>query len=135
MPHGSGIGIDAAGCHVSNPTYEQINAWHQGYTSTELLSAFMPPTSSYPQMKVSIGTTSYLDILVLKLCRYLDDNVMMVMTWQEMGGSSMASLMTNQQQSEATSSYQHQQEQSSSRNESASYDQSTQMQHSVHGNE
>lgn len=76
MPHGSGISIDP-GCHVSSATYEQIPAWHQNFTSAELLSAFMPP-ASFPQIKVS-GETSTLETIAQDnsaiYCHSYDDDV------------------------------------------------------------
>uniref|UniRef100_A0A7N0T8X8 MADS-box domain-containing protein n=1 Tax=Kalanchoe fedtschenkoi TaxID=63787 RepID=A0A7N0T8X8_KALFE len=53
MLQGSGITTDHEsmnGCHITNSTYEQIPPWHQSYTSAELLSVFMPPTS-FSQIK------------------------------------------------------------------------------------
>ncbi|KAL9690472.1 hypothetical protein QQ045_010871 [Rhodiola kirilowii] len=129
MSHGSGINVDH-GCHITNSTYEQIPPWHQSYTSAELLSAFMPSTNSFHQMK-QVSTKSK-SPNPSKNTHLLHFHMMMIC--QEMGGPSMPNLMTSQQ-AEATSSCQHQQALSAGENESATYDQTQQLQHPMHGND
>ncbi|EOX92192.1 hypothetical protein QUC31_003510 [Theobroma cacao] len=57
MPHGANMTVDACdmgGCHVSTSSNDGLSPWHHSYTSTELLSAFMSPTS-FPLMKDIAG--------------------------------------------------------------------------------
>lgn len=54
LSHGTSINADPGNmgeCQISNLSHESLPPWHQNYTATELLSAFMPPTS-FPLVKV-----------------------------------------------------------------------------------
>lgn len=58
LPHAPSINMDppviGGGCHISNHNDESLPPWHQqSYTSTELLSALMSPTSC-PLIKVPL---------------------------------------------------------------------------------
>lgn len=53
LSHGTNIHVDpvsTAGCHISTSNNESLPTWQHNYTSTELLNAYMPP-SSFPLMK------------------------------------------------------------------------------------
>ncbi|OMP11869.1 hypothetical protein COLO4_03634 [Corchorus olitorius] len=72
MPHGTSMTtVDACdmagagtgtGCHVSTSSNDTLPPWHHNYTSTELLSALMSPTS-FPLMK-EIGGPSIHQVVV-----------------------------------------------------------------------
>ncbi|OMO55994.1 hypothetical protein CCACVL1_26825 [Corchorus capsularis] len=58
---GAGTGT-GTGCHVSTSSNDTLPPWHHNYTSTELLSALMSPTS-FPLMK-EIGGPSIPQVVV-----------------------------------------------------------------------
>ncbi|KAF4400515.1 hypothetical protein G4B88_023308 [Cannabis sativa] len=51
VPHGTNLNVDTCnvgGCPMGNETSEGLTSWHHNYTTTELLSALMSPSSLIP---------------------------------------------------------------------------------------